>query len=69
MVYSGDPRVDGVNEGINSVLLALHVIWQRRVAILICVLFPLAHFQLPLWKLPLRLKCCVELLSCIFWHR
>jgi hypothetical protein len=59
-VASADPRVDGVNETVNSVLPALHMIWQRNNAALRRSVLALAHFQLPLCKLPLSCNLCVQ---------
>jgi hypothetical protein len=57
---SVDIRIDGINEGGNSILSTLELIWQRNIKGLISIL-AMANFKLPLCKVGLFFNIGIEI--------
>ena len=62
MVGNVDARIDGVNEGIHSVLCIAKVIWKEDVAVINCVItnFTMSNLQLPSCKVGLFFNMGIE---------
>ena len=59
MARSADARIDGLDERVHSIFSAQKAIWQRNVALFICVL-TMADIKLPLCKVGLFFNSRVE---------